>query len=95
MSVISVGVRVEKTNKTKLNKCRIGNFFHILSDLRVGSPSKLIRAASVSELPAPRRLRWKCTPEVHKLLASSADKLQRSGSTFAFCPVKKQNAGMF
>ncbi|KAF0027513.1 hypothetical protein F2P81_020254 [Scophthalmus maximus] len=42
----------------------------------VGSPSKLIRAASVSELPAPRRLRWKCTPEVHKLLASSADKLQ-------------------
>ncbi|CAB1431038.1 unnamed protein product [Pleuronectes platessa] len=43
----------------------------------IGSPSKLVRAASVSELPAPRRLRWKCTPEVHKLLASSADKLQR------------------
>ncbi|KAM8738134.1 choline O-acetyltransferase [Acanthopagrus schlegelii] len=42
-----------------------------------GSPSKLVRAASVSELPAPRRLRWKCTPEIHKLLASSADKLQR------------------
>uniref|UniRef100_A0A8C2WM33 Choline O-acetyltransferase n=1 Tax=Cyclopterus lumpus TaxID=8103 RepID=A0A8C2WM33_CYCLU len=40
-------------------------------------PSKLVRAASVSELPAPRRLRWKCTPEIHKLLASSADKLQR------------------
>ncbi|XP_068573570.1 choline O-acetyltransferase [Cebidichthys violaceus] len=43
----------------------------------IGSPSKLVRAASVSELPAPRRLRWKCTPEIHKLLASSADKLQR------------------
>ncbi|XP_060942783.1 choline O-acetyltransferase [Limanda limanda] len=43
----------------------------------IGSPSKLLRAASVSELPAPRRLRWKCTPEVHKLLTSSADKLQR------------------
>uniref|UniRef100_A0A3B4ZGU5 Choline O-acetyltransferase n=1 Tax=Stegastes partitus TaxID=144197 RepID=A0A3B4ZGU5_9TELE len=43
----------------------------------IGSPSKLVRAASVSELPAPRRLRWKCTPEVHKLLTSSADKLQR------------------
>ncbi|XP_061600841.1 choline O-acetyltransferase [Cololabis saira] len=44
----------------------------------IGSPSKLVRAASVSELPAPRRLRWKCTPEIHKLLACSADKLQRS-----------------
>ncbi|XP_039995654.1 choline O-acetyltransferase [Xiphias gladius] len=43
----------------------------------IGSPSKLVRAASVSELPAPRRLRWKCTPEIHKLLASSADTLQR------------------
>ncbi|KAE8280668.1 Choline O-acetyltransferase [Larimichthys crocea] len=43
----------------------------------IGSPSKLVRAASVSELPAPRRLRWKCTPEIHKLLASSSDKLQR------------------
>uniref|UniRef100_A0A3Q0SS72 Choline O-acetyltransferase n=1 Tax=Amphilophus citrinellus TaxID=61819 RepID=A0A3Q0SS72_AMPCI len=42
-----------------------------------GSPSKLIRAASVSELPAPRRLRWKCTPEIHKLITSAADKLQR------------------
>lgn len=43
----------------------------------IGSPSKLVRAASVSELSAPRRLRWKCTPEIHKLLSSSADKLQR------------------
>ncbi|XP_056291596.1 choline O-acetyltransferase-like [Pseudoliparis swirei] len=43
----------------------------------IGSPSKLLRAASVSELPAPRRLRWKCTPEIHKRLASSADILQR------------------
>ncbi|XP_068183862.1 choline O-acetyltransferase [Antennarius striatus] len=43
----------------------------------IGSPSKLVRAASVSELPAPRRLRWKCTPEIHKLISNSADKLQR------------------
>ncbi|XP_054654938.1 choline O-acetyltransferase isoform X1 [Dunckerocampus dactyliophorus] len=43
----------------------------------IGSPSKLVRAASVSELPAPRRLRWKCTQGMHKLLASSEDKLQR------------------
>ncbi|XP_028845157.1 choline O-acetyltransferase [Denticeps clupeoides] len=42
-----------------------------------GSPSKLVRAASVSELPAPRRLRWKCSPEIQALLAASADKLQR------------------
>ncbi|XP_061796068.1 choline O-acetyltransferase [Nerophis lumbriciformis] len=41
------------------------------------SPSKLVRAASVSELPAPRRLRWKCTPGMHKLLTFSEDKLQR------------------
>ncbi|KAK0140979.1 Choline O-acetyltransferase [Merluccius polli] len=43
----------------------------------IGSPSKLVRAASVSELPAPRRLRWKCTPEIHKHLSSSAEKLNR------------------
>uniref|UniRef100_A0A3B3BDI2 Choline O-acetyltransferase n=1 Tax=Oryzias melastigma TaxID=30732 RepID=A0A3B3BDI2_ORYME len=43
----------------------------------IGSPSKLVRAASVSELPAPRRLRWKCSPEIHKRLNSSADRLQR------------------
>ncbi|XP_013856251.1 choline O-acetyltransferase, partial [Austrofundulus limnaeus] len=42
----------------------------------IGSPSKLVRAASVSELPAPRRLRWKCTPEVLKLIASSNEKLE-------------------
>ncbi|XP_068597724.1 choline O-acetyltransferase [Brachionichthys hirsutus] len=43
----------------------------------IGSPSKLVRAASVSELPAPRRLRWKCTPEIQKLISNSSDKLQR------------------
>ncbi|KAM5236063.1 choline O-acetyltransferase [Ctenodactylus gundi] len=38
---------------------------------------KLARADSVSELPAPRRLRWKCSPEIQGHLASSAEKLQR------------------
>uniref|UniRef100_A0A7M4ETD7 Choline O-acetyltransferase n=1 Tax=Crocodylus porosus TaxID=8502 RepID=A0A7M4ETD7_CROPO len=38
---------------------------------------KLVRADSVSELPAPRRLRWKCSPEVQGHLASAAEKLQR------------------
>ncbi|KAJ8284863.1 hypothetical protein COCON_G00037130 [Conger conger] len=42
-----------------------------------GSPSKLVRAASVSELPAPRRLHWKCSPEVQGFLAASADRLGR------------------
>uniref|UniRef100_A0A1A7Z2K6 Choline O-acetyltransferase n=1 Tax=Iconisemion striatum TaxID=60296 RepID=A0A1A7Z2K6_9TELE len=43
----------------------------------IGSPSKLVRAASLSELPAPRRLRWKFLPEIQKLISSSADKLER------------------
>nr|XP_055027201.1 choline O-acetyltransferase isoform X1 [Misgurnus anguillicaudatus] len=41
------------------------------------SSSRLVRAASVSELPAPKRLRWKCSPEIHALLTDAADKLQR------------------
>ncbi|XP_011482737.1 choline O-acetyltransferase isoform X1 [Oryzias latipes] len=43
----------------------------------IGSPSKLVRAASVSKLPAPRKLHWKCSPEIQKRISSSADKLQR------------------
>ncbi|XP_061646749.1 choline O-acetyltransferase isoform X2 [Phyllopteryx taeniolatus] len=43
----------------------------------IRSPSEPVRAASVTELPAPRRLRWKCTPAVHQLLASSVDRLHR------------------
>ncbi|XP_058882398.1 choline O-acetyltransferase-like isoform X2 [Acipenser ruthenus] len=49
---------------------------HLLKYMK-GSPSKFVRAASVCELSAPRKLRWKCSPEVQGLLASSADKLQR------------------
>ncbi|XP_072293303.1 choline O-acetyltransferase [Eucyclogobius newberryi] len=49
---------------------------HLLKYM-IGSPSKLVRAASVSELHAPRRLRWKCSPEIHKLLSASAEKQQR------------------
>ncbi|KAK2098291.1 hypothetical protein P7K49_023742 [Saguinus oedipus] len=44
---------------------------------RTQSSRKLVRADSVSELPAPRRLRWKCSPEIQGHLASSAEKLQR------------------
>lgn len=44
---------------------------------RMKGNKKLVRADSVSELPAPRRLRWKCSPETQGHLASSAEKLQR------------------
>ncbi|XP_068114936.1 choline O-acetyltransferase [Hyperolius riggenbachi] len=49
---------------------------HLLKYMK-SSPKKLVRADSVSELPAPRRLRWKCSPEIQGHLASSAEKLQR------------------
>ncbi|XP_049646731.1 choline O-acetyltransferase [Suncus etruscus] len=48
---------------------------HLLKHMTKSS-KKLVRADSVSELPAPRRLRWKCSPEIQGLLASSAEKLQ-------------------
>lgn len=79
MCVIFFGIRLENPNKTILKN--MPNDLISPCDIRIGSPSKLVRAASVSELPAPRKLRWKCTPEIHKLLASSADKLQRFGFT--------------
>nr|XP_023402935.1 choline O-acetyltransferase isoform X1 [Loxodonta africana] len=49
---------------------------HLLKHVKK-STQKLVRADSVSELPAPRRLRWKCSPEIQGHLASSAEKLQR------------------
>ncbi|KAL7877813.1 hypothetical protein SRHO_G00044560 [Serrasalmus rhombeus] len=61
----------------------------------IGSPSKLVRAASVSELPAPRRLRWKCSPEIQACLTTSADKLQRLDenldmNVYKFCGYGKE-----
>ncbi|KYO27727.1 choline O-acetyltransferase [Alligator mississippiensis] len=49
---------------------------HLLKHMKE-SCKKLVRADSVSELPAPRRLRWKCSPEVQGHLSSAAEKLQR------------------
>ncbi|XP_077311011.1 choline O-acetyltransferase [Lithobates pipiens] len=49
---------------------------HLLKYMK-SSPKKLVRADSVSELSAPRRLRWKCSPEIQGHLASAAEKLQR------------------
>ncbi|KAI4889075.1 hypothetical protein NFI96_016100 [Prochilodus magdalenae] len=41
------------------------------------SPSKLSRGSSVTDLPAPRRLLWRCSPQVQGMLASSAENLHR------------------
>uniref|UniRef100_W5KA03 Choline O-acetyltransferase n=1 Tax=Astyanax mexicanus TaxID=7994 RepID=W5KA03_ASTMX len=41
------------------------------------SPSKLSRGSSVTELPTPRRLAWRCSPQVQGMLASSAEHLHR------------------
>uniref|UniRef100_A0A8L0DM52 Choline O-acetyltransferase n=1 Tax=Oncorhynchus mykiss TaxID=8022 RepID=A0A8L0DM52_ONCMY len=48
-----------------------------LMKFMTGSPSKIGRATSVSELPAPRRLLWKTTPHIQGLLKASAERLQR------------------
>ncbi|TRY56784.1 hypothetical protein DNTS_035603 [Danionella cerebrum] len=42
-----------------------------------GSPSKLVRTPSMSELPAPRRLRWKCSSDIQTVLTASGDRLQK------------------
>ncbi|XP_076855924.1 choline O-acetyltransferase-like [Brachyhypopomus gauderio] len=42
-----------------------------------GSPSKLSQSSCVSELPAPRRLCWRCSPPLQAMLASSAEHLNR------------------
>ncbi|XP_060710055.1 choline O-acetyltransferase isoform X1 [Hemiscyllium ocellatum] len=49
---------------------------HLLCYIKETS-KKLVRADSVCELPAPRRLRWKCDSEIQRYLTSAADKLQR------------------
>ncbi|KAM5241227.1 choline O-acetyltransferase isoform 2-T4 [Hipposideros larvatus] len=59
----------------------------------MSSSKKLVRADSVSELPAPRRLRWKCSPEIQGLLASSAEKLQRIVKNLDFTIYKFDNYG--
>ncbi|TRZ15969.1 hypothetical protein HGM15179_011129 [Zosterops borbonicus] len=52
------------------------------------SSKKLVRADSVSELPAPRRLRWKCSPDIQTHLASAAEKLQRAVENLDFIAYK-------
>ncbi|NXQ44129.1 CLAT acetyltransferase, partial [Catharus fuscescens] len=54
---------------------------------------KLVRADSVSELPAPRRLRWKCSPDIQTHLASAAEKLQRTVENLDFIAYKFEHYG--
>ncbi|XP_077206675.1 choline O-acetyltransferase [Paroedura picta] len=65
---------------------------HLLRHMKEGA-KKLVRADSVSELPAPRRLRWKCSPEIQTHLASAAEKLQRSVKNLDFVVYKFENYG--
>ncbi|XP_075614817.1 choline O-acetyltransferase isoform X2 [Balearica regulorum gibbericeps] len=65
---------------------------HLLKHMKESS-KKLVRADSVSELPAPRRLRWKCSPEIQAHLASSSEKLQRIVKNLDFIAYKFENYG--
>ncbi|XP_028990285.1 choline O-acetyltransferase-like [Betta splendens] len=42
-----------------------------------GSPSRIGAAPGVRALPAPRRLRWRCSSHVHGLLTAAGGRLQR------------------
>ncbi|XP_007444255.1 choline O-acetyltransferase-like, partial [Python bivittatus] len=65
---------------------------HLLKHMKENA-KKLVRADSVSELPAPRRLRWKCSPEIQGHLASSAEKLERLVKNLDFIAYKFENYG--
>ncbi|XP_029978323.1 choline O-acetyltransferase b isoform X2 [Sphaeramia orbicularis] len=43
----------------------------------IGSPSKMATSASIKPLPPPRRLLWKCNPQLQGLLKASGDRIQR------------------
>ncbi|XP_072881681.1 choline O-acetyltransferase isoform X1 [Hemitrygon akajei] len=49
---------------------------HLLCYIKETS-RKLVRVDSHCELPSPRRLKWKCGPEIHRYLTSAAERLQR------------------
>ncbi|XP_061765546.1 choline O-acetyltransferase-like [Nerophis ophidion] len=42
-----------------------------------GTPSEAGKQASVRKLPAPRRLLWKCNPQIQGLFGASGERLQR------------------
>ncbi|XP_061788008.1 choline O-acetyltransferase-like [Nerophis lumbriciformis] len=42
-----------------------------------GTPSEAGKLASARKLPAPRRLLWKCNPQIQGLFAASGERLQR------------------
>lgn len=65
---------------------------HLLKHMMRNS-KKLVQADSVTELPAPRRLRWKCSPVIQGFLASSAEKLQRIVKNLDFIVYKFDDYG--
>ncbi|XP_057227406.1 choline O-acetyltransferase [Malurus melanocephalus] len=65
---------------------------YLLKHMKENS-KKLVRADSVSELPAPRRLRWKCSPDIQTRLASAAEKLQRVVENLDFIAYKFEHYG--
>ncbi|NWT15542.1 CLAT acetyltransferase, partial [Vireo altiloquus] len=65
---------------------------YLLKHMKENS-KKLVRADSVSELPAPRRLRWKCSPDIQTHLASAAEKLQRVVENLDFIAYKFEHYG--
>lgn len=42
-----------------------------------GSPSEMVKSSTFKDLPPPRRLLWKCNPNIQQLLSASGDRLQR------------------
>uniref|UniRef100_A0A672YGH9 Choline O-acetyltransferase n=1 Tax=Sphaeramia orbicularis TaxID=375764 RepID=A0A672YGH9_9TELE len=54
-----------------------GCMLFFLSLNSIGSPSKMATSASIKPLPPPRRLLWKCNPQLQGLLKASGDRIQR------------------
>ncbi|XP_063077514.1 choline O-acetyltransferase-like [Engraulis encrasicolus] len=50
---------------------------HLVKYITESARKPAVPAPSASELPVPRRLPWRCTPQIQGLLGCSAEKLQR------------------
>lgn len=73
------------TCETDRTFCRIAESFpsadaeevQLLFFCRAGSLSETARTSSVRDLPPPRRLLWKCNPQILALISASGDRLDR------------------
>ncbi|TNN83756.1 Choline O-acetyltransferase [Liparis tanakae] len=60
------------------------------------NPSKMAGASGIGELAPPRRLLWKCDPQIEGLLAASGDRLQcnrRLGPTYESASIRRFKRG--